>query len=61
MIRMADGQGFRDERWLDAEYAAARGHCDAVIDPADTRAILTLAIEVAMHRPRAIALALETL
>jgi 3-methylcrotonyl-CoA carboxylase beta subunit len=49
------------ERWLDAKYAAARGHCDAVIDPADTRAILTLAIEVAMHRPRAIALALETL
>ena len=23
------------ERWLDARYAAARGHCDAVIDPLD--------------------------
>jgi 3-methylcrotonyl-CoA carboxylase beta subunit len=49
------------ERWLDAKYAAARGHCDAVIDPADTRAVLTLALEVALHRPRAAALALETL
>ena len=25
------------ERWLDARYAAARGHCDAVIDPLETR------------------------
>src|SRR5438309_5258341 len=25
------------ERWLDAKYAAARGHCDAVIDPLETR------------------------
>jgi 3-methylcrotonyl-CoA carboxylase beta subunit len=49
------------ERWLDAKYAAARGHCDAVIDPAETRAVLTLALEVALHRPRATALALETL
>ena len=49
------------ERWLDAKYAAARGHCDAVIDPRDTRDVLTLALEVAMHRPRAIPLALETL
>jgi 3-methylcrotonyl-CoA carboxylase beta subunit len=49
------------ERWLDAKYAAARGHCDAVIDPKDTREILTLALEVALNRPRAAALALETL
>lgn len=28
------------ERWLDAKYGAARGHCDAVIDPAETRSIL---------------------
>ena len=27
------------ERWLDAKYAAARGHCDAVIDPLDTREV----------------------
>jgi 3-methylcrotonyl-CoA carboxylase beta subunit len=49
------------ERWLDAKYAAARGHCDALIDPLETREILALALEVTLHRPRAIALALETL
>jgi acetyl-CoA carboxylase carboxyltransferase component len=49
------------ERWLDAKYAAARGHCDAVIDPKDTREILSMALEVAMHNPRANALVLETL
>src|SRR5205807_507633 len=37
------------ERWLDAKYAAARGHCDAVIDPKDTREILAMALEVALH------------
>jgi 3-methylcrotonyl-CoA carboxylase beta subunit len=49
------------ERWLDAKYAAARGHCDALIDPLETREVLTLALEVSLQRPRAIALALETL
>lgn len=49
------------EHWLDAKYAAARGHCDAIIDPRDSREILTLALEVAMHHPRAIPLVLETL
>jgi 3-methylcrotonyl-CoA carboxylase beta subunit len=49
------------ERWLDAKYAAARGHCDAVIDPLDTREILTIALEVAMSRPRAEPLVLETM
>ncbi len=49
------------ERWLDAKYAAARGHCDAVIDPLDTREVLTLALEVAMNRPRATPLIPETL
>jgi acetyl-CoA carboxylase carboxyltransferase component len=34
------------ERWLDARYAAARGHCDAMIDPADSRAVLSFAFEV---------------
>jgi acetyl-CoA carboxylase carboxyltransferase component len=48
------------ERWLDAKYGAARGHCDAVIDPAETRDVLTLALEVTLQRPRATALALET-
>jgi 3-methylcrotonyl-CoA carboxylase beta subunit len=33
------------ERWLDSRYAAARGHCDAVIDPLDSRKVLTFALE----------------
>jgi 3-methylcrotonyl-CoA carboxylase beta subunit len=33
------------ERWLDAKYAAARGHCDAIIDPVDTRLVLSYALE----------------
>ena len=49
------------ERWLDAKYAAARGHCDAIIDPKDTREVLTLALEVTMQRPRGEALPLEIL
>jgi acetyl-CoA carboxylase carboxyltransferase component len=35
------------ERWLDAKYAAARGHCDAIVDPAATRAVLNFAFEIA--------------
>ena len=34
------------DRWLDARYAAARGHVDAVIDPRDSRRALILALEV---------------
>jgi acetyl-CoA carboxylase carboxyltransferase component len=49
------------DHWLDARYAAARGHCDAVIDPLDTRQVLTMALEVTLHRPRAVPLILETL
>jgi 3-methylcrotonyl-CoA carboxylase beta subunit len=37
------------ERWLDARYAAARGHCDAIIDPLDTRETLTFALEACMQ------------
>ena len=33
------------ERWLDAKYAAARGHCDGVIDPIDSRKVLSFALE----------------
>jgi 3-methylcrotonyl-CoA carboxylase beta subunit len=39
------------ERWLDARYAAARGHCDAIIDPAETRANLSFALEACMQHP----------
>jgi 3-methylcrotonyl-CoA carboxylase beta subunit len=35
------------ESWLDAKYAAARGHCDALIDPKDTRRYLDMALRVA--------------
>ena len=35
------------ERWLDSSYAAARGHCDAVIDPGETRDILAFAFAAA--------------
>ena len=38
------------DRWLDLEYAAARGHCDALIDPADTRAVLSLAFDAACFK-----------
>jgi 3-methylcrotonyl-CoA carboxylase beta subunit len=33
------------ERWLDARYAAARGHMDALIDPLDTRKVLAAALD----------------
>ena len=34
------------ERWLDAKFAAARGHVDAIIDPRETRRVLELALRV---------------
>jgi len=33
------------EQWLDARHGAARGHCDAVIDPLETRRVLAFALE----------------
>jgi 3-methylcrotonyl-CoA carboxylase beta subunit len=38
------------ERWLDARYAAARGHCDAIIDPLESRQVLAFALEVCAAR-----------
>ncbi len=35
------------ERWLDSKYAAARGHCDALIDPKDSRRVLDFAFTAA--------------
>jgi acetyl-CoA carboxylase carboxyltransferase component len=49
------------ERWLDSKYAAARGHCDAIIDPLDTRNILSFALEAALASHHRQHLALETL
>jgi acetyl-CoA carboxylase carboxyltransferase component len=48
------------ERWLDAKYAAARGHVDAIIDPLETRQALDFALEAAASGRRE-PLALETL
>ena len=49
------------ERWLDARFAAARGHMDAIIDPLETRRVLSFALEVAAARPNPRHLVLETL
>jgi acetyl-CoA carboxylase carboxyltransferase component len=38
------------EQWLDARYAAARGHVDAIIDPLETREILSQALELVLVR-----------
>jgi len=48
------------ERWLDARYAAARGHMDALIDPLQTRRILAFALEVAAASHHREHLAVET-
>jgi acetyl-CoA carboxylase carboxyltransferase component len=37
------------ERWLDAKYAAARGHVDALLDPLATRRVLTAALETTLY------------
>ena len=39
------------DRWLDAKYAAARGHADALIDPKDTRRYLEMALAIACSQP----------
>src|SRR5216684_2579411 len=36
------------ERWLDARFAAARGHMDAIIDPLETRRVLNFPLEAAI-------------
>jgi acetyl-CoA carboxylase carboxyltransferase component len=49
------------ERWLDAKFAAARGHVDAIIDPLETRRVLSFALEVSMSKGSREHLVLETL
>ncbi len=49
------------ERWLDATYAASRGHVDAIIDPAETRPILAFLLGAATSGGRRGHLALELL
>ena len=49
------------ERWLDSKYAAARGHCDAIIDPKETRAVLSFAFEIASAQDKTEHLPLQLL
>jgi acetyl-CoA carboxylase carboxyltransferase component len=49
------------EQWLDARHAAATGHVDALLDPLETRRVLTFALEVALENNPRKHLALETL
>jgi 3-methylcrotonyl-CoA carboxylase beta subunit len=49
------------DRWLDARYAAARGHVDALIDPLETRRVLSFAFEAATAQGHREHLAIETL
>jgi acetyl-CoA carboxylase carboxyltransferase component len=49
------------ERWLDAKYAAARGHVDALIDPVETREVLSFALDAATAHGSRTHTALETL
>ena len=49
------------ERWLDSRHAAARGHVDALIDPLETRRVLSFAFEAACAYGNREHLAIETL
>ncbi len=49
------------DRWLDARHAAARGHVDALIDPLETRRVLSLALEASLASRHRQHLVLETL
>jgi acetyl-CoA carboxylase carboxyltransferase component len=48
------------EQWLDARHAAARGHVDALIDPLETRRVLSFALEAAIAHAHREHLVLET-
>ncbi len=49
------------EHWLDSHHAAARGHVDILIDPLETRRVLTFALEAATAAGHREHLALETI
>ncbi|MEZ5402932.1 MAG: carboxyl transferase domain-containing protein [Bryobacteraceae bacterium] len=49
------------ERWLDATYAAARGHADAIIDPLKTRTRVDFALDAACASEHRAHLAAELL
>lgn len=49
------------ELWLDARHAASRGHCDAIIDPLETRRVLAFTLELALAGRHREHLVLETI
>jgi 3-methylcrotonyl-CoA carboxylase beta subunit len=49
------------DRWLDARHAAARGYVDALIDPLETRRVLSFAFDAATAHGHREHLVLETL
>ena len=49
------------ERWLDARYAAARGHVDTILDPLETRRMLEFALEASTAYGHREHLTMETL
>ena len=49
------------ERWLDAKHAAARGHVDGIIDPIETRRVLSFALDACLYNNPRKHLVLETL
>ncbi len=49
------------EQWLDARHAAAMGYVDALLDPLETRRVLTFALEACLANNPRKHLALETL
>lgn len=49
------------DRWLDSFYAAARGHCDAILDPLETRRTLAFVLEAVSYAGHREHLAVELL
>ena len=49
------------EDWLDAFHAAARGHVDAILDPLESRRMLSFALEASLASHHRHHVAIETL
>jgi len=49
------------ERWLDSFHAASRGHCDALLDPLETRRTMAFVLEFLAYSGHREHLVLETL
>ncbi len=57
LAAMAEELRKRYDRETDIRYAAARLWVDAIIDPANTREVLTMALDVAMRHRETVPLA----